>query len=302
MMKTFTVRSFFVLGALVSTQALAWGGKGHSTVNRVAITMVANPEAKKFLDANSQQIIRFANTPDVKWKSGDSAAREKPMHWFEMDAYNSNRFGDDLPDFVFGKAREELGQDYINKYGLAMWRISDFYVQLVDALKKGNFKRAVQIAGVMGHYVGDMTQPMHASSDYDGQSINKPGIHKYYETTLVDRIDDNHLVDSVQKFAGERRSGFERSIGNDLDNAELQNVSWTEADDAYTALEGVLKRFDQSSPDDKWLEEDLKPRIGRASALLGKIWDVAFTVAGTSHLPSGNLGAQDPEWIPMGQR
>ncbi len=300
-MKTFLLCSFFVLGVSLSSQVLAWGGKGHRAVNRVAITMVANPAAKKFLDANSHQIIRFANTPDVKWKSGASGAVEKPMHWFEMDAYNSNRFGEQLPDMVFGKAQEELGQDYVNKNGLAMWRISDFYVQLVNALKISDFKRAVQIAGVMGHYVGDITQPMHASSDYDGQSINKPGIHKYYESTLVDRIDESHLLDSVQRFAGERRSGLERSIGNDLDNAELQRVSWTEAGDSFTALEAVLKRFDRDDPEDKWLEQDLKPRIARASALLGKIWDVAFTVAGTRNLPLDNLGAEDPEWIPMGQ-
>jgi hypothetical protein len=300
-MRTIFVRSFLALSVLGATEVLAWGGKGHATVNRIAIDMVANPEAKKFLSANSVQIIRFANTPDVKWKSGPSASIEKPMHWFEMDGYNGNRFGEELPNMVFGRVRDELGQDFVGKYGLAMWRVSDFYVQLVAAIKKGDFKRAVQISGVMGHYVGDMTQPMHASTDYDGQSINKPGIHKYYETTLVDRINEQHLVDVVQRAAGERRSGFERSIGNDLEATELQKVSWTEAGDAFTALEPVLKRFDRSTPDDQWLEQDLTPRIGRASALLGKIWDVAFTVAGTGNLPSGNVDARDPEWIPMSQ-
>jgi hypothetical protein len=143
---------------------------------------------------------------------------------------------------------------------------------------------------------------MHASTDYDGQSINKPGVHKYYETTLVDRMDETHLFDSVQKIAGERRSGLERSIGNDLENTELQHVSWTEADDAFNALETVYQKFESSNPDDKWLSNDLTPRIARASALLGKIWDVAFTVAGTQNLPVKNLNVEDPEWIPMGHR
>ncbi len=294
--------SVLILGALLSSHAFAWGGKGHSTVNRVAISMVANPQAKKFLDANSQQIIRFANTPDVKWKSGANANLEKPMHWFEMDGYGSNRLGESLADLAVGRAEDELGRDFVAKHGLAMWRVSDFYVQLVAALKKGDFKRAVQIAGVMGHYVGDMTQPMHASTDYDGQSINKPGVHKYYETTLVDRMDDNHLFDATQKIAGERRSGLERSIGNDLENSELQHISWTEADDAFNALETVYQKFESSNPDDKWLTTDLTPRIARASALLGKIWDVAFTVAGTQNLPANNVKAEDPEWIAMGHR
>ena len=298
-MRTVSLRPVLVIGLLMSTQAFAWGQKGHKSVNRVAISMVANPEAKKFLEANSEDVIRFASTPDTKWKDGPDAGKEKPMHWFEMDAYNSNRLGDGLADVVFGRAQDELGQDYIQKYGLAMWRVSDFYIQLVDALKKGDFKRAVQIAGVMGHYVGDMTQPMHASSDYDGQSINKPGSHKYYETTVVDRIDESHLDDSVAKVAGPRRSELERTVGNDLSNAKLQRLSWGEASGAFNELKGVYDRFDQSSPDDQWLSEDVSPRIGRASALLGKIWDVAFATVAGGKLPDKSVGAKEPEWIPM---
>ncbi len=298
-MRLVSVCSVLFFVAILAPRAFAWGGKGHATVNRIAISMVANSQAKKFLDANSEQVIKFSNTPDVKWKSGPNANLEKPMHWFEMDGYGQSRLGDSLADLTVGRARDELGQDFVNKHGFAMWRVSDFYLQLVAALKKGDFKRAVQIAGVMGHYVGDMTQPMHATTDYDGQSINKPGVHKYYETTLVDRIDDNHLFDTAQKIAGERRSGLERSIGNDLENTELQRVSWGEAEDAFNALAAVYDKFEASSPDDQWLTKDLTPRIARASALLGKIWDVAFTVAGTQNLPIQNVNAVDPEWIPM---
>lgn len=301
-MKLVSVCALSIFGAMTASTSYAWGGKGHGTVNRVAISMVANPQAKKFLDANSQQIIKFSNTPDVKWKSGPNANLEKPMHWFEMDGYGRSRLGETLADLTVSRAESELGKDFVNKHGFAMWRVSDFYVQLVAALKKGDFKKAVQIAGVMGHYVGDMTQPMHATTDYDGQSINKPGVHKYYETTLVDRIDENHLFDSTQKIAGERRSGLERSIGNDLENTELQHVSWSEADDAFNALEAVYNKFEAANPDDQWLTKDLTPRIARASALLGKIWDVAFTVAGTQNLPASNVGAEDPEWIPMAHR
>ena len=298
-MKTVLVRSMLVLGLLTSTHAFAWGQKGHKTVNRVAISMVSNPDAKKFLDANRDQIVSFASTPDTKWKDGPDAGKEKPMHWFEMDAYKSNRLGDGLTDVLLGRAQDELGQDYIQKYGLAMWRVSDFYIQLVDALKKGDFKRAVQIAGVMGHYVGDMTQPMHASSDYDGQSINKPGSHKYYETTLVDRMNDGHLDDRVTQVAGLRRSELERSVGNDLDNAKLQRLAWAESTEAFDNLKGVYDRFDQNSPDDEWLSKDVTPRIGRASALLGKIWDVAFATVEGGKLPDKSVGAKEPEWIPM---
>jgi len=299
-MKMVLIGTVAIPFCLISQQAFAWGSKGHEAVNRVAISMVSSPEVKKFLEANRKELLQFANTPDNKWKSNDATRdKERPMHWFEMDAYGKNRLGESLKDLPFAKAEEELGKDYVAQYGLAMWRINDFYVQLVEALKKNDLKLAIQISGVMGHYVGDITQPMHATSDYDGQSINKPGAHKYYETTLVDEIDADHLFDAVQKVAGERRSGLERSIGNDLENAELQKVSWSEACDSYAAVGSVYSRFDKESPEDGWLKDDLMPRIGRAAALLGKIWDVAFTVSGISRIQGENVGADEPEWIPM---
>jgi hypothetical protein len=297
--------SFFVLVvamAFSAQEVFAWGFKGHQSVNRVAISMVANPGVKRFLEGNKDQIIQFANTPDTRWKGGSSREQERPMHWFEMDAYGDNRLGVGLTDLTFAKAERELGQDYVNEYGLAMWRISDFYVQLTKALKIKDYQRAVQIAGVMGHYVGDMTQPMHATSDYDGQSINKPGVHKYYETTLVDQIDPSHLFDSIQKIAGEHRSGLERHVSNELSEAELQKLAWQQAKESFEAVEAVYQRFDKDSPEDAWLKDDLMPRIGRAAAFLGKIWDAAFTAAGEQDLPYGHVDAPEPEWIPLKRR
>lgn len=291
-----------VVVCLWSQALLAWGFKGHEAVNKTALSMMVNTKAKQFLEANQTQIIKFANTPDTKWKSGDSRDQERPMHWFEMDAYGVNRLGKGLADLPYSSAREELGNEYVNQYGLAIWRISDFYSQLGNALAAKDFKRAVQIAGVMGHYVGDMTQPMHATSDYDGQSINKPGAHKYYETTLVDQIDEEHLFDTVLKCAGERRSSLERSLGNDLSGSRIQNIVWGEATDSFQAVSDVYKRFDLESPEDQWLKQDLVPRVGRAAALLGKLWDSAFSGAsGLTELSRDNVGAEEPEWIPLSQ-
>lgn len=293
---------FSVALSCASQVSYAWGFKGHQSVNRVAISMVAGSKAKKFLEANQAQVIEFSNTPDTKWKSGEAREQERPMHWFEMDAYGKNRFGSGLSDLTFKKAEQELGKDYVNQYGLAMWRISDFYEQLKEALKAKDFKRAVQIAGVMGHYVGDMTQPMHATSDYDGQSINKPGVHKYYETTLVDQIDADHLFDAVLKLAGERRTGLERSVSNELSTEELQKISWTEATDSFDAVAAVYDRFDEATPEDEWLKDDLMPRVGRAAALLGKVWDAAFNAAGSVELPEVSVEAVEPEWMPLARQ
>jgi hypothetical protein len=288
-----------LLSTIVSTSAFAWGQKGHQMVNRVAVSMVSHPEAAKFLEANKQQLSAFASTPDTKWKSGPSADKEKPLHWFEIDGYSTSPLGESVADLMFSRAREQLGAEFTTKYGMAMWRTSTLYAALVDALKTKDWKRAIQIGGVMGHYVGDMTQPMHSTTDYDGQSINKPGIHKYYETTLVGNIDSDHLFSEVLAAAGVRRTQLEQTLGNELDNAKLQHATYSEAEGAFEAMDQIRPQFEGGQYNDEWLKDDLKPRMARAAAMIGKIWEVAFVTSGARGMPPQNLAVKEPEWIPF---
>jgi hypothetical protein len=64
-------------------------------------------------------------------------------------------------------------------------------------------------------------------------------------------------------------------------------------------VEGVYKRYNQETPEDQWLKGDLTPRIARAAALLGKIWDSAFNAASSTGLPGASVDAAEPDWIPM---
>ena len=279
--------------------AFSWGQKGHQAINKVAISMVNHQEGRKFLAANSEQFIRFASTPDTKWKSGPNADKEKPLHWFEFDGYGTSNLGEGIADLLFSHAREQLGGEFVTKYGMSMWRVSDFYTQLIAALKNKDWPKALQIGGVMGHYIGDMTQPMHGTTDYDGQSIERRGIHSYYETKLVNAIKPDELYDALIVSAGERRSDLERSLGNDLRVDELQHATYDEIEGAFNGMEQILPQFDRDQYNDAWLTKDLKPRMARASAMLGKIWDVAFIMSGARGMPRENLAVQEPEWMPF---
>jgi hypothetical protein len=287
-----------LVGMMVANHGFAWGQKGHQMINKVAVSMVNSAEGKQFLAANKDQITYFASTPDLKWKSGESANLEKPLHWFEIDGYSKLNFNDGIADLFFNAARQQIGAENMSTYGMALWRVSTLYDLLVTSLKKQDYTRAIQVGGVMGHYVGDMTQPMHATTNYDGQSINKPGVHKYYETTLVDQIAKDSLYNEVVVDAGERRHGLERTLGSELTPIELQHAVFEEADGAFNSVDEILQAL-QGAPDDQYLIKDLKPRLAKASALLGKIWDSAFVSAHVSKLPHNNLNVQEPTWIPM---
>ncbi|MGE0173591.1 MAG: S1/P1 nuclease [Oligoflexales bacterium] len=39
--------------------------------------------------------------------------------------------------------------------------------------------------GISGHFVGDLANPLHTTTDYDGWKRNQGGLHQYFETDLV---------------------------------------------------------------------------------------------------------------------
>jgi hypothetical protein len=57
----------------------------------------------------------------------------------------------------------------------------------------------LQVIGYISHYVGDLGQPLHVTSNHDGQHTNQPGIHSYYEDAVVDVLTPELRVDVLEK-------------------------------------------------------------------------------------------------------
>jgi hypothetical protein len=76
----------------------------------------------------------------------------------------------------------------VTEHGTAPWRILQLYDLGVAELKKGNIELALFYLGAMGHYVGDMSQPFHASLNFDGQYYDPTagGIHHTFEEAILE--------------------------------------------------------------------------------------------------------------------
>ncbi len=73
---------------------------------------------------------------------------------------------------------------------------------------------AVAMLGIMGHFVGDMTQPYHATADYDGWATGQGGIHSYFETDLVESLE------------GLEEEVFERAKDLEFQKVQKAEVGW----------------------------------------------------------------------------
>lgn len=275
-----------------TSRVLAWGASGHKLVNRVAVETM-NSDLAALFQNNSDNLQRLANVPDVLWKRPATKEKEKFAHFFQWDKYRSSAIATQMP-IPIAQAMRALGNQYLVTNGTAVWRVDQLYKMLVAAIRSEDWTRTLQIAGVMGHYVGDLSQPMHVTADYDGQSIQRQGIHSYFETVLLDKQDRNDLHNQVWQIA-RTESNIEDQDTNPV------GIAFAEGKLSLTRLAGLIDTFAAANPpDDDALAPFLAPSIATGASTLRTLWDRASVEANIRHsIPANHLTVADPQWIPL---
>ena len=97
-------------------------------------------------------------------------------------------------------------------------------------------------AGLLAHFVGDLSQPLHTTTDYDGFTAGLGGLHAYFETDVVNAVDLG-LALRVHEFAKNLslKSISGRSSINGTTPLEL---AFRLSADSFSQLD-VLKELDQ---------------------------------------------------------
>jgi hypothetical protein len=207
-MKTFLILSLF----LASTQTWAWGKQGHAIINQTAAYLIAESDERSFLREHAFDLEYFSNVPDIIWKQEKTFSIETPQHFMDMEIFErtlkiekpkaKSKIALKLPEALL-LDREEFDKKYPQipaKAGRSWWRIRELF----DLLKKQSQFLAdpkmsqkeryelqakwLVLAGVIGHYVGDLSQPLHCTENYDGQLTGQKGVHSYFEDKMVNAL------------------------------------------------------------------------------------------------------------------
>ena len=291
------------ISAAWSAPSFAWGSRGHRVVNLSAIELMTSPGAD-FFQTNKDTIATLANTPDGLWKKPATHDAERPMHFFQWDVYRDAPVATDFETLSLKGIIQKVGNDFVSTNGSAVWRSTDLFKKLVTALKAKDWKATLQMAGVLGHYVGDLSQPMHATADYDGQSIHRAGVHMYFETTLVQTEQEANLVHAAVTAGGPMRQGLDQPTSQTVVSLtkEIRTLAFNEGKESYAQLAPVLSHFQAHGQDDAELKDIIGPRMGNAAATLAKIWDRAVEESGTTvtDFPAHALsGVDEPTWFDL---
>lgn len=279
---------------VIPLKSFGWGRDGHEMV--AAIGSKLTFKGRLFWNSNLSNITKLSVIPDSLWKQGNTAQIETSTHFFQPDSYFSSP-GDfpKIPHDV-NVIIAKIGAKEFQERGSAIWRVNQFYVAALQALKNKNFKLAVEMAGVMSHYIGDLSQPLHVTENYDGQKTNNPGIHKFFES---DNIKLNKLI--LIPAVGE---GAQKLIANpDFKkqfNGDLVNVIFNEVYRAHNLKDVLIKTDLDFGRVGVGAQKQLviaRDRLADGSATLAIILSHMWEESGLKDA-GATAAVQMPPWIP----
>lgn len=205
------------------SKAKAWGRRGHAAIAETAAMIAADrkPDAK-YLRERAFDLGYYANVPDLVWKKPETYQAEWTNHFIDLEiferAFKSKPAGKhfEMERSAFDAKFPEIDQ----KAGRVYWRIRELAARLDELVKELNEKslskerrHALQadwlvIAGVIGHYVADLSQPLHVTENYDGQLSGQKGIHSYFETDVIDDYPPGEIESEIGREAKLRAPAF----------------------------------------------------------------------------------------------
>ena len=206
------VAAVVLLPVMLVQQGLAWGSDGHKMINRLAGEALPK-EVPEFLRSHEalDALEYYGPEPD-RWKSSGEPelnAAQSPEHFIDIEYADlvgelPRRRYDYVRALAFAqKAHPDLALSP-EKVGLQPYVATEVWERLKSAMRdyrklredhkdtKPVESEIVFLAGWLGHYVADGSQPLHTTIQYNGWTGPNPNgyttehkIHAEFETVFV---------------------------------------------------------------------------------------------------------------------
>jgi len=204
------VKSWLIATAaviLITTSAFAWGEKGHYLANEAATFGVPNDMPLFFYKAYPE-LIYLAYDPD-RWRgAGESLdAVNPPDHFLDYEYVAELNLPPDRYKFIALLSSSRTLRRYgigNTMTGFLPWKIAEMTQLLQNEFRQWRFapvgsrerefieRDIIHIAGVLGHFAADASNPHHATINFNGWILPNPNhypydceTHERFETRFV---------------------------------------------------------------------------------------------------------------------
>ena len=259
--------------------APAWWEKGHRIITANAVEALPD-DMPEFFKAHAAALIRLSVQPDM-WKGFGTELRraESPDHYCDIEkltddplqlVFHPNRYA--ALKAIYGKHEDPAG------VGLLHYRLVEEFQKLRGVFAQyrrdpddPSIQQEILVyAGLLAHYAGDGSQPLHMTIhfdgrvDHEGKVIKGKGIHARFEGPFVDKFIEQ---------ADCRRYVRTPVVYPDLYDAIRRAfaASFNEVDTVYRLDEtGKLETPDQAS------RTFVCQRLAHGSSFLAGLWYTAW--------------------------
>ena len=268
----------FILPSILT----GWGYEGHRRINYLASRQLKGPFGR-FLMQHSDKLKLYGPVPDYI-KGLDRSGYHH--HFIDADFYDTYPF-DNIPRDRKG-FYEKYGEEAIKKMGDAPWYIEKLCNRIIYLMKNNRFEEALFNMGELGHYIGDIHQPLHVVLNYNGQKTGNDGVHFRWEVRLIDeyirRIEPIGKIEKINdpisfafKIVKESFNYHEQIL---LADSKARAILTRE--EAKMLNSKNILNFEKPYLDILYSEtrDLLHDRLGRAVIRLASIWQYCWEQAG----------------------
>ncbi len=259
---------------------LAWGFTAHHYIAQ---------NYSKHLPAAMDGLAGYDAVVDLHVTDPDTRRPTTPgegyRHYIDIDAYS---------EFVFGvmphnRAALEAayGASFVLQTGIVPWAIAEVTDSVSSRFARADWAGAALAIADLCHYVGDATQPLHCTVNYDGQLTGNNGIHSRYESTMINaRVGE--LATPVMTAA---------TYANPVDAAfGIVSGSWDLVDDLLAADNAAKSAsggaFNTTYYNALWAATQAftRTRLDSATAVTASFVHTAWVNAGRPPIPGSSAG------------
>ncbi len=296
--------------------AWGWGGKGHDWICQAATYVVQEEGLRNLLKFKPQVMGHLCNVPDIYWKDLPEEVKKigRPSHYLDIEVFQGKPR--DIPrSYSEMKSKFEnfpspasgvAFKDFHSETGSLWWRLQQFVDRAV-ALKtkihspapsgpketqdynypynQAIFAMMVNM-GLMGHFIGDASMPLHHSFDHDAQRAGHAGLHSYYEDFTISELPASAFLEIIKLAKKMRAQKKEAFLVKDtaFDNIrELSLKSFSEISQLIAADQLKTKGTETQKPVRMPFEKTKKKfaalsvqELSRSVALLSLTWDQIY--------------------------
>ena len=197
--------SYSLALVLLPPAAHAWGNEGHRMINRLAASALPADVPTFLRTPEALNEIEYLGPEPDRWRSPaepELSAAQAPEHFIDLEPADAlgplphKRLDFEAKVFAAGQRPEKIG--------LQPWQTTEVWERLKAAMREYRVLTAAKqdtkpveqaiifYAGWLGHYVGDGSQPLHTTIQYNGWTGPNPNgyttdhqIHWQFEGPFV---------------------------------------------------------------------------------------------------------------------